>query len=238
MEKTINPTVKFLGIEFDLTILMMSLLVVLIAFLFVFWTSRHLKIKPTGRQNVLEWVVDFTNGIIKNALPDEEGKQFGLLAFTLFVFIFISNQLGLIIELTFNGVEYVKSPTSSPLTTLTLAFMILVLSHYLGVKKFGFKGYFKNTFLSPMPALLPISIFEQFTNFITLALRLYGNIYAGEVLLKLIYNMANSKGVLTYIPAIPLEIIWQGFSVFIGSIQAYVFVTLTMLYISQKVEKE
>lgn len=60
-----------------------------------------------------------------------------------------------------------------------------------------------------MPALLPISIFEQFTNFITLALRLYGNIYAGEVLLKLIYNMANSKGVLTYIPAIPLEIIWQ-----------------------------
>lgn len=89
-----------------------------------------------------------------------------------------------------------------------------------------------------MPALLPISIFEQFTNFITLALRLYGNIYAGEVLLKLIYNMANSKGVLTYIPAIPLEIIWQGFSVFIGSIQAYVFVTLTMVYISQKVEKE
>ena len=50
--------------------------------------------KPVGRQNVLEWVVDFTNGIIKNALPDEEGKQFGLLAFTLFVFIFtLQNQL-------------------------------------------------------------------------------------------------------------------------------------------------
>lgn len=230
--------VEFFGIPFNVGNIISGLVSAVIVFLVLFWLSRKIQMKPVGRQNVLEWVVDFTNGIIKNALPDEEGKQFGLLAFTLFVFIFISNQLGLIIELTFNGVEYVKSPTSSPLTTSTLAFMILVLSHYLGVKKFGFKGYFKNTFLSPMPALLPISIFEQFTNFITLALRLYGNIYAGEVLLKLIYNMANSKGVLTYIPAIPLEIIWQGFSVFIGSIQAYVFVTLTMVYISQKVEKE
>ena len=230
--------VEFFGIPFNVGNIVSGLVSAVIVFLVLFWLSRKIQMKPVGRQNVLEWVVDFTNGIIKNALPDEEGKQFGLLAFTLFVFIFISNQLGLIIERTFNGVEYVKSPTSSPLTTLTLAFMILVLSHYLGVKKFGFKGYFKNTFLSPMPALLPISIFEQFTNFITLALRLYGNIYAGEVLLKLIYNMANSKGVLTYIPAIPLEIIWQGFSVFIGSIQAYVFVTLTMVYISQKVEKE
>ena len=79
---------------------------------------------------------------------------------------------------------------------------------------------------------------EQFTNFITLALRLYGNIYAGEVLLKLIFQLAQSHGLLTFIPAIPLELIWQGFSVFIGSIQAYVFVTLTMVYISQKVEKE
>lgn len=230
--------VEFFGIPFNVGNIVSGLVSAVIVFVVLFWLSRKIQMKPVGRQNVLEWVVDFTNGIIKNALPDEEGKQFGLLAFTLFVFIFISNQLGLIIELTFNGVDIVKSPTSSPLTTLTLAFMILVLSHYLGVKKFGFKGYFKNTFLSPMPALLPISIFEQFTNFITLALRLYGNIYAGEVLLKLIYNMANSKGVLTYIPAIPLEIIWQGFSVFIGSIQAYVFVTLTMVYISQKVEKE
>ena len=142
--------VEFFGIPFNVGNIVSGLVSAVIVFLVLFWLSRKIQMKPVGRQNVLEWVVDFTNGIIKNALPDEEGKQFGLLAFTLFVFIFISNQLGLIIELTFNGVEYVKSPTSSPLTTLTLAFMILVLSHYLGVKKFGFKGYFKNTFLSPM----------------------------------------------------------------------------------------
>ena len=50
--------------------------------------------------------------------------------------------------------------------------------------------------------------------------------------------MAQSLGILAFIPAMPLEMIWQGFSVFIGAIQAYVFVTLAMVYISQKVEKE
>ena len=194
--------------------------------------------KPTGKQNILEWIVDFTNGIVKSAIPDAQGSNYGLFAFVLFVFIFVANQLGLIIQFVIGDVTYVKSPTASPMTTLTLAFMVLVITHLAGVVRFGFKGYFKNSFLSPYPALFPIKLMEQFTNFITLALRLYGNIYAGEVLLKLIFQLAQSHGLLTFIPAIPLELIWQGFSVFIGSIQAYVFVTLTMVYISQKVEKE
>ena len=90
-----------------------------------------------------------------------------------------------------------------------------------------------------MPALFPINIIEQFTNFLTLALRLYGNIYSGEVLLTVIYQqLGKAAAPWTLIPAFPLEMVWQGFSVFIGSIQAYVFVTLTMVYMSQKVEKE
>ena len=89
-----------------------------------------------------------------------------------------------------------------------------------------------------MTVIVPIKILEQFTNFINLDLRLYGNIYAVEVLLNLVFQMAQSHGILTFIPAMPLEMIWQGFSVFIGAIQAYVFVTLAMVYISQKVEKE
>ena len=91
--------------------------------------------------------------------------------------------------------------------------------------------------MSPMKALLPINILEQFTNFITLALRLYGNIFAGEILLTLIYKLAKINA-FVFIPASVLELIWQGFSVFIGSIQAFVFTTLTMVYISQKIEKE
>ena len=94
--------VEFFGIPFNVGNIVSGLVSAVIVFVVLFWLSRKIQMKPVGRQNVLEWVVDFTNGIIKNALPDEEGKQFGLLAFTLFVFIFISNQLGLIIELTFN----------------------------------------------------------------------------------------------------------------------------------------
>lgn len=230
--------VKLFGIPFNVGNVLSGLLAAIIVFAIVFWLSRDVKMKPTGKQNVLEYLIDFTNGIVKNALPDSEGRQFRLLAFTLFLFIFVSNQLGLMIEFTVGDVTYIKSPTSSVITTLTLAFIVLVLSHYMGVKRFGLWGYIKNSYLSPLPFMFPISIIEQFTNFLTVALRLYGNIFSGEVLLTTIGSFAKSKGVMTVIPAIPLEMIWQGFSVFIGAIQAYVFVTLIMVYVSQKVEKE
>lgn len=233
-----SKIVKLFGFSFNVGNCVAGLVTAIIVCAVLIWLSRNLQMKPTGKQNILEWIVDFTNGIVKSAIPDAQGSNYGLFAFVLFVFIFVANQLGLIIQFVIGDVTYVKSPTASPMTTLTLAFMVLVITHLAGVVRFGFKGYFKNSFLSPYPALFPIKLMEQFTNFITLALRLYGNIYAGEVLLKLIFQLAQSHGLLTFIPAIPLELIWQGFSVFIGSIQAYVFVTLTMVYISQKVEKE
>ena len=233
-----SKIVKLFGLSFNVGNCVAGLVTAIIVCAVLIWLSRNLQMKPTGKQNILEWIVDFTNGIVKSAIPDVQGSNYGLFAFVLFVFIFVANQLGLIIQFVIGDVTYVKSPTASPMTTLTLSFMVLVITHLAGVVRFGFKGYFKNSFLSPYPALFPIKVMEQFTNFITLALRLYGNIYAGEVLLKLIFQLAQSHGLLTFIPAIPLELIWQGFSVFIGSIQAYVFVTLTMVYISQKVEKE
>ena len=233
-EKT--QIVTFLGIPFNLSNIISGTVAAFLVFCLVFWLSRNIQMKPSGRQNLLEWIIDFTNGIVKSAIPDEAGKSYGLLAFTLFVFIFVANQLGLAIEVSYNDYNFMKSPTSMPMTTMTLAFIVFLLAHYMGVKKFGFKGYFVNTFMSPMKALLPINILEQFTNFITLALRLYGNIFAGEILLTLIYKLAKINA-FVFIPASVLELIWQGFSVFIGSIQAFVFTTLTMVYISQKIEK-
>ena len=233
-----SKIVKLFGLSFNVGNCVAGLVTAIIVCAVLIWLSRNLQMKPTGKQNILEWIVDFTNGIVKSAIPDAQGSNYGLFAFVLFVFIFVANQLGLIIQFVIGDVTYVKSPTASPMTTLTLAFMVLVITHLAGVVRFGFKGYFKNSFLSPYPALFPIKLMEQFTNFITLALRLYGNIYAGEVLLKLIFQLVQSHGLLTFIPAIPLELIWQGFTVFIVSIQAYVIVTLTMEYISQKVEKE
>lgn len=229
---------KVFGIPFNVGNVLSGLLSALIVFGFVFWLSREVKLKPTGKQNFLEAIIDFTNSIVKSAMPDESAPQFRLLAFTLFMFIFVANQLGLVFEFAIGDVQYIKSPTASPMTTLTLAFLVLTLAHFAGARRFGLWGYVKNTFLHPMPALFPIAIIEQFTNFLTVALRLFGNIFSGEVLLTTIGHFAHSKGMFTLIPAIPLEMLWQGFSLFIGSIQAYVFVTLIMVYVAQKVEIE
>lgn len=86
--------------------------------------------------------------------------------------------------------------------------------------------------------MFPMKLIEEFTNLLTLALRLYGNIYAGEVLLTLIAKIVISLGWFSLPLAIPLEMVWIAFSLFIGSIQAFVFVTLSMVYMSHKIEVE
>ncbi len=79
--------------------------------------------------------------------------------------------------------------------------------------------------------MLPFKIIEEFTNTMTLGFRLYGNIFAGEVLLSLLASMAS----VTLVGAIIPMILWQGFSLFVGAIQAFIFTTLSMVYMSHKV---
>ncbi|ATO43494.1 F0F1 ATP synthase subunit A [Loigolactobacillus coryniformis subsp. coryniformis] len=230
--------VKFLGIPFNITNVVSGLIAMVIVFCLVWFLSRNLALRPKGKQNVLEWIIDFTNGIVSTNVPGEQGKRFNLLAFVLFLFIFVANQMGLLVQVIIGGKTLIKSPTSDPMVTMSLALLVLLVSHYFGVMIFGFKGYLVNSYMRPVSFMLPINVLEEFTNFLTLAFRLYGNIFAGEVLLTLIGGVAKSHGLVTTIVALPLEMIWQGFSIFIGSIQAYVFVTLSMVYISKKVEVE
>lgn len=232
MEKTINPTVKFLGIEFDLTILMMSLLVVLIAFLFVFWTSRHLKIKPTGRQNVLEWIYDFVLRIIKPNLGSYT-KNYSLFAFCLFLFVFVANNIGLLTKIQVKDYNLWTSPTANFAVDFGLSLMVAVICHFEGIRKHGLKIYLKD-YLEPTAAMLPMNLLEELTNIISLSLRLYGNIYAGEVVMALLVQFADFSPYATPI-AFLLNMAWIGFSIFISGIQAYVFVLLTTTYIGKKV---
>ncbi|HIX70725.1 MULTISPECIES: F0F1 ATP synthase subunit A [Enterococcus] len=227
---------------FDGTVVSMTLLSCVIVFAFVFFCTRNLQLRPKGKQNVIEWLIDFVRGILKDNLSTKEVNNFHLMSVTLFLFIFVANEIGLITKLAIDrgGQEFSfwKSPTADPIVTMSLAMMMIVITHFFGVQKFGFRGYIKNSFLEPVSFLLPIKIIEEFTNVITLGLRLYGNIYAGEVLLGLIVSMANSLGWWSLPIVMPLEMIWIGFSLFIGAIQAYVFVTLSMVFMSHKVESE
>ncbi|MGM9886322.1 MAG: F0F1 ATP synthase subunit A [Lactococcus sp.] len=225
-------------IAFDGTITTMTALTILIVFGLVFWASRKMQLKPSGKQNVLEWVIDFINGIGKDMLGSHEAPRYSLLSFTLFSFLLIANSIGLITKLsTPDDISLWKSPTANASVDLTLALLVIVLANVFGVQKFGFKKYFQVAFWHNPKPLLPMNILEEFTNTLSLGLRLYGNIFAGEIMLGLIASMV-SIGTWIYPIAIILEIAWIGFSLFISALQAYVFVLLTNLYISHKVIEE
>lgn len=231
-------TFSFLGLDFDGTVCSMVLLTCVIVFLFIFICSRNMQLKPKGKQNVLEYVIDFVNNIIKDNLSQSEVPNFSLLSFVLFLFILIANIVGLVTKVTMGeDVSYWKSPTADPTVTMAFALIIILLTSFVSVKRFGFKGYIRNSYMNPMPGLLPIKLLEEFTNVLTLGLRLFGNIFAGEVLLALIAKFALSNWVATVI-MIPVEMVWQGFSIFIGAIQAFIFVTLSMVYMSHKIQTE
>lgn len=230
---------KFMGLNFDLTGIIGSTLMALAVLFICIWLARKVEMKPNKRQNVFEYLLDFTNGIVKDNVSDVDAqKHLSLYAFVLFLFIWFMNQLGMFLEVKVDDWMFIKSPTADPVATMSFAMMTLLLSFTFGVQRFGVGGYLKN-YAQPVGFLLPVNVIEEFTNFLTLSLRLYGNIYAGEVLLTLIGNdLAHAGGPFTLILAAPLAMIWQGFSVFIGSIQAYVFVTLSMVYIGKKVTTE
>ncbi|CAM2793587.1 F0F1 ATP synthase subunit A [Fructilactobacillus fructivorans] len=230
-------TFQFLGLTFNVSNMISGVIVAVILFAFIFVCSRNLQLKPKGKQNLLEYMIDFTNGIIKSTIGNDAPKKYGLWAFTLFYFILIANLLGLFIHIQVGNIVYVKSPTADPIVALTFSLMSLTFAMYSGVEKLGYKGHFKG-FLQPVFLFLPINLLEELTNFLTLGIRVYGNIFAGELLAGIIANLAFSNGLWLVPVAAPLELAWQGFSVFIGCIQAYVFVTLSSVYVSQKLSIE
>ncbi|WP_144512002.1 F0F1 ATP synthase subunit A [Bacillus sp. FJAT-22090] len=231
-----NPTFELFGMYGNWSNILMLAVTTLIVFLIAFIATRNLKMKPTGMQNFMEWIMDFVKGIIKSNFDWKTGGRFHILGITLIMFIAVANVLGLPFSISYDGVLWWKSPTADPTVTMTLAVMILLLTHYYGIKMKGLKEYGKD-FLKPLPFLLPLKIIEEFANTLTLGLRLYGNIYAGEVLLGLLAGLATS-GAFGFIGAIIPAMAWQGFSLFIGGIQAFIFVMLTMVYMSHKVSSD
>src|SRR5699024_4881667 len=101
----------------------------------------------------------------------------------------------------------------------------------------GFKEYGKG-FFTPIWIMFPFKIIEEFTNTLTLGLRLFGNIFAGGILTALIVGMStNAMGdfsIFGFIGSIVPMLAWQGFSLFVAGIQAFIFTLLTMLYLSHK----
>ena len=95
MEESLNPTIQLGPISFDLTLLAMSLVTVLMVFGFIYWGSRKMSIRPQGKQNLLEYVYDFVIGFTKDNIGERYIKDYSLFMFSLFLFIAVANNIGL-----------------------------------------------------------------------------------------------------------------------------------------------
>lgn len=230
------PIVTFLGLQFNLANILMITIASAIVFLLAVLSTRTLAMKPTGMQNFMEWVMDFVKNIINSTMDWKDGGRFHILGITIIMYIFVANMLGLPFSVVVDGTLWWKSPTADPAVTLTLATLIVGLSHFYGVRMKGAGAYGKE-FFKPFWFMFPIKIIEEFANTLTLGLRLYGNIYAGEILLSLLAaGLATGVGG-TLAAALPM-LVWQGFSIFVGAIQSFIFCMLTMVYLAHKVSSD
>ena len=236
MEESVNPTIQLGPVTFDLTLLAMSLLAVLMVFAFVYWASRKMTLKPSGKQNALEYLYDFVIDFTKGNIGSKYMKNYSLFLFSLFLFLVVANNLGLMAKLqTTSGENLWTSPTANIAFDLSMSFLITLICHVEGIRRRGFKKYLK-AFVTP-GFMTPMNILEEFTNFASLALRIYGNIFAGEVLSGLLVTLSH-QAVFYYPLAFGLNLVWTAFSVFISCVQAYVFTMLTSMYLGKKINGE
>lgn len=213
----VHKTAQLLGLTFNIDTLYMTWLAMGIVIVLAVVATRRSALVPSGWQNVLEIAVEALLDQIETTMGPN-GKKLAPLIITLFLFLLISNWLGLIPGFT--------SPTNDLNTTLGLALMVIALVHILGVMKGGIR-YFKHFFEPYVPFVL-INIIEELAKPITLSFRLFGNILAGEVLIIIL-------GIL--VPYI-IPTAWLAFSVFIGLIQAFIFTMLSMSYLANSIHDD
>jgi F-type H+-transporting ATPase subunit a len=175
---------------------------------------------PGTAQNIAEFVIEFVTNTARDQIGEQRALVIAPLAVTLAFFIFLSNMLGLIPT---GGLF--KSPTADVNTPVALALTVMI---YVEVSSFRVrkpKGFLKH-FVTPWPLTL-ILIVEELSKPVTLSLRLFGNIASGEVLLVLIGSLP-LIGLLS--AGLVFNVTWVAFSIFVGAVQTFVFVMLTIAY--------
>jgi F-type H+-transporting ATPase subunit a len=178
--------------------------------------------KPTGSQLFFETVTGAVERQVDDTMGIRTAPYVVPLATALFLFILIANWLAIIP--TGHHPEYVPPPASDVNLTYALALLVIVWMYVAGVRNRGFRGYFHHLF-QPHWVMFPINLVEEIARPLTLALRLFGNIFSGVIMVSLIALFP------AYILWAP-DIIWKLFDMFIGLIQAFIFALLTILYFS------
>jgi F-type H+-transporting ATPase subunit a len=223
---------------FNYDSLISSALAVLVTLVVAFWIRSQLRPGEPGKvQAIYEWGYDLLRGLIKDNVS-EDAVFIIPIAMTLFLYILVGNWLE-ILPLGFFPILHGANADLNQ--TLALGLIVISVVQWYSIRVLGWRGYlrrFTKPFELPLPArivFIPLNILEEAVKPVTLSLRLFGNIFAGGVMIVLI---ASAGWHLEFLGPVPHTIIstivlgvWKAFDViFIGFIQAFIFMLLTVIY--------
>jgi F-type H+-transporting ATPase subunit a len=211
-------------------------LVVLVVFAIIM--RRKLAMVPGGVQNIVEVIIDGALGLMDSVLGDRrKSEKYLPIVFTVFIFILCSNWLGLLpgvgsltVRSTSGTVPLFRSPAADLNFTLALALLAVTFANALGIAAVGFGARFKTFFNFANPIAFFVGILElisEFAKIISFSFRLFGNVFAGEVLLTIMAFL------LPYLAPLPFMFL----EIFVGFIQAFIFGMLTLVFISMAVSE-
>lgn len=225
-------TEQVLGFAVNTDTILNSWAIMAVLLVGAFLLARGLTPVPTRKQTVVEGVVEFCQGIVRDQIGPQTAKYIGYIG-SLFLFILASNWLGMLPWKAWEefhlpwwgGAHAYHAPTSDINTTAGLALLSFGAYFFFGIKKKGL-SYFKH-YLQPAPWLLPFVVLEDLTRPLSLALRLFANVTAGHVVIAVLLMLVP--------PLVPIPI--MGLDLFIGAIQAYIFAVLSASYIGAAVHE-
>ena len=213
--------IPFFGhnIALNLEVIVMTWIVFFVLIVFGFLTTRKRGLLPKPMQVVGELIISQLYELTEDALGKEKSKTYAPLICALFMFLLLSNWIGI--------VPHLEEPTKDLNTPLSLGIMGFVLAHYAGIKTKGFKEYSREYF-QPIFFMMPLNVIGELAKVVSISFRLFGNIMGGSIIILVV-------SYLTYSILLP-PLLNAFFGLFVGAIQAFVFTMLTLVYISVQVK--
>lgn len=206
-------------LTFNLEVILMTWIAFFIIGLLGYMTARKRGIVPESLQVVGELLVSSLYRLTEDALDKEMAKKYGPLICALFLFLLVSNWLGII--------PHLDEPTKDLNTPLSLGIMGFVIAHAAGIRKKGLKNY-ASEYFQPIFFMAPLNIIGELAKIVSISFRLFGNIMGGSIIILVV-------SYLTWSILLP-PFLYAFFGMFVGTIQAFVFTMLTVVYISVQVK--
>ena len=179
--------------------------------------------RPSKLQVAWEGIFGYIGDLVEQSLGPQYRKVVPL-GVTMFVLVLVANWIEILPGL-FHDTDYLPSPTADVNLCYALAAVVLVVTNVAAFRARGFGGFFTRFFVKPR-FLAPIRMIEEIANPFSLALRLFGNLFAGGIMIQLLIAFP----IYAFIPSIGFTVIWKLFDMFIGVVQAFIFALLTILY--------